>query len=194
MADQGASQRRGSTNSLNSTTGQGSTLFPKSSSSETLPVLSFGAPSGHEEGPSEYRGYYDVNITHVNTGGLFEDPSGQASRSQRQTTLLLFGSHDLPSQSGDRKQDLHTPTGVTSPNIIESPNMATSEEGAAFASPSQLQQPAQVFYKLVAYDSVTTTTATRWVSNVVSLANAPASNGPGVLVLATLAVEASWTQ
>jgi len=148
VADQGASQRRGSQNTTNTPIGEGSTLFPKSSSSESLPQQSFGPASGLEEGSSNYRNYYDPLITNIGTAGVFEDPNGAKSRSQRQ---LGFANtfHD---------------------------------------------QPPQVYYKLVAYDSVSTNVATRWVSNQVSLSNAPASNGPGVLVLATLAVEASWTQ
>jgi len=189
VADQGPSQRRGAENDGNSVIGQSSSLGPKSASGEAYQGDVLGPLSGHDIGPSIYRGYIDALVPAAFSGGF--ETSGDKSRSQGQFNFFPSG-HDLPSNGAHAKEPLFTFIGVYSPAIIEQPGRGTSYVGPSFSAPSALQQPVSIYYKLVAYDANNPTVPVRWVSLEVSFANAPAPPSGGTLV--NLSVEGFWTQ
>lgn len=189
MADQGASQRRGAENDGNSVIGQGSSLGPKSSSGEAYQGSVLGPLSGHDVGPSLYRGYVDAMFPAGFTGGF--ETTGAKSRTQGQSNFFPTG-HDLPSSGLHLKENLYTRIGVVSPATLEQSSRGTSYVGPNFSPASTLQQPVSIYYKLVAYDVNNPTVPVRWVSLEISFANAPAP--PSGSPLMNLSVEGSWTQ
>jgi len=194
--DQGASQRRSYQSDNNTPIGQGSTVFPKTSSGESyLTPRDFGPPSGHDYGSSNYRGTSQVGITFI--GNYPNETTSARSRSQVQSSLNVPLTADRSSAPGRQKERyvtaLNSIGGVGSAAHGAYLGASTVEMYMGFGMlvPTIFNTPLTTYYKLLARDSVTGT-AVRWVSNQLSLANAPASPDGNPLLAPT--VEGFWTQ